>query len=54
MGLRKRHPLKPNKIKKVKERANGVCEYENCKEKIDNFNSEIHHIIGVEDGEMIV
>jgi len=50
MGLGKRHPLKPNKIKKVKERADGVCEHEDCEEKIDDSNSEIHHIIAIEDG----
>lgn len=50
MGLGKRHTLKPNKIKKLRERANGICEHENCEEKIDKFNEEIHHIIAIEDG----
>lgn len=50
MGLRKHRPLKPNKIRKVKERANGICEFEDCTEKIDDSNSERHHIKSVECG----
>ena len=50
MGLGKHRPLKPNKKRKVRERANSICEHENCDEKIDDSNSEIHHIVAIEFG----
>ena len=50
MGLRKHRPLKPNKKRKIRERAKGICEFEDCSEKIIDSNSETHHIIPVEFG----
>jgi len=50
MVSRRRKVLKPNKKRKVRQRANGICEKEKCYTEIDEKNSEIHHIIPTEFG----